>query len=92
MTSISTRIFEARCALRMTQAALGEACKMHPKQISHYETGSKVPGTASLAKLAAALRVSLDWLVVGERDEVRKEASEEGDGSKSSPQSRQTAL
>ncbi len=56
-TDIGDRIRARREALGLTQRALAELCQGHPswREVSHYETGRRMPELAALRKLAAAL-------------------------------------
>ena len=53
------KIRAAREALSWTQAELAAAADVFPRSIQHWEAGTKQPKVASLAKLAAALQVSV---------------------------------
>lgn len=51
--AVWVQLVRAKCGL--TQEQLADLAKMHPAQISAYETGSKTPRPATRARLAAAV-------------------------------------
>lgn len=48
---------------RMTQAALAEKIDLPSAEVSHWETGQRLPGSENLRKLCIALNVSADYLL-----------------------------
>lgn len=64
-TSIGRRIKEARERAGLDQAALGNFCQTTNKVISSYENGRAYPPANTLALMAAACHVTIDFLVTG---------------------------
>jgi transcriptional regulator with XRE-family HTH domain len=62
---IGKRIREVRRRLKMTQRKFGELLGVVPSAISAYESGSKFPPPASLARIVELGGVSFDWLLAG---------------------------
>jgi transcriptional regulator with XRE-family HTH domain len=62
---LGRRIKRRRNFLDLSQEALAERPGVHRTQISLYENGERMPPASSLIKLAAALGISVDQLVVG---------------------------
>lgn len=60
------RYIEARDAKNATDYAVAKACGIGRSTFSDWKTGKSVPRMEKLAKIAAFLDVSLDWLVNGE--------------------------
>lgn len=52
-----------RASQGWTQEEFAEAARMHPAQISAYETGRKIPRPATRAKLAAAAGTTPDAVI-----------------------------
>lgn len=48
---------------RKTQADLAEKLEIPPAEISHFETGQRLPGARNIRKLCIALNVSADYLL-----------------------------
>lgn len=48
---------------RMTQADLEKKIGLPPSNVSHFETGERLPGADNLRKLCLALNVSADYLL-----------------------------
>lgn len=67
------RLRAARDRRDVTQKQLADEVGMHPPRISGYENGEAVPELEAAAKLAAALDVSLDELVLGRPREAPDE-------------------
>lgn len=65
--TIGNRLREARENAGMTQEALGRAIGLESatpdKQISHWETGRRVPNGRNLTRLADTLDVTTDWIL-----------------------------
>jgi transcriptional regulator with XRE-family HTH domain len=62
---IGKRIREVRRRLKMTQRKFGELLGVVPSAVSAYESGSKFPPPASLARIVELGGVSFDWLLAG---------------------------
>lgn len=62
---LGRRIRRRRYFLELSQEALAERAGIHRTQISLYEKGRRMPLASTLTKLAAALDVSVDQLLVG---------------------------
>jgi transcriptional regulator with XRE-family HTH domain len=62
---LGRRVKRRRRFLDLSQEALAERADIHRTQISLYENGERMPLTSTLVKLAAALGVSVDQLLVG---------------------------
>lgn len=60
------RIREIRERENMTQEALASLVGVSRENISRYETGQRIPPSDKLIKIAAALHVLIDELVVKE--------------------------
>lgn len=67
---VGRRVRRRRRFLDLSQEVVAERAGIHRTQISLYETGSRIPLTASLVRLAAALEVSVEQLLVGVEWEV----------------------
>jgi transcriptional regulator with XRE-family HTH domain len=63
--NLGRRIKRRRRFLDLSQETLAERADVHRTQISLYENGERMPLTSTLVKLAAALGVSVDQLLVG---------------------------
>lgn len=63
--SLGQRIRKRRQALEITQKRLAEDLGVTPQHISVIEQGKRVPSLPSLAKLAEALGVNIDYLASG---------------------------
>lgn len=57
------KLAEARKARNMSQRQLAEAAGLSSGSVSAYEKGIKIPTVDSAGRIAAALGVSLDWLL-----------------------------
>jgi transcriptional regulator with XRE-family HTH domain len=62
---LGRRVRRRRHFLDLSQEALAERAGIHRTQISLYESGQRMPLTATLVRLAAALDVSVDQLLAG---------------------------
>ncbi len=69
-TSFPDRLREARIARGMSQTDLAGMTDIAPGQVNRYEAAKNMPRPHIMAKLAASLGVSYDWLCdgIGERD------------------------
>jgi transcriptional regulator with XRE-family HTH domain len=59
------RLKEARTKAGLSQKELGDKVNIARRTISYYETGYKLPTFTIISKIAAVLKVSLDWLAYG---------------------------
>lgn len=64
-TGSDSALAQLRSERGMTQRELAARVGCYPKDISRWETGTVLPGTASLAKLAAALDCTYEDLLKG---------------------------
>ncbi len=62
---LGRRVKRRRNFLDLSQEALADRAGIHRTQISMYEHGERMPLVSTLIKLASALEVSVDQLVVG---------------------------
>tara|TARA_R110002094_G_C4917431_1_gene211359 strand:+ start:1144 stop:1494 length:351 start_codon:yes stop_codon:yes gene_type:complete len=89
------RLKHARNDLRgMTQKQLSEASRIPTTSIAHFEGGNRKPSFENLANLAAALEVTIDYLL-GRSESPNVAASVDllaRDGSKLTAENRQMAL
>lgn len=67
---LGRRIKRRRQFLDLSQEALAERAAIHRTQISLFEHGERMPMASTLVRLAAALGVSVDQLLVGIEWEV----------------------
>lgn len=63
--NLASRLIRARSSRGWSQQDLSKASTVAAAQISRYEQGSNAPRPPVIAKLAAALGVSFDWLMSG---------------------------
>lgn len=56
----------ARAAKGMSKRQLAQAAGIHPAQVTRYENGDQMPMVRQLRKLADALGVTSDDLIVGD--------------------------
>lgn len=69
--TIATRISSRRIALGLSRFELATLCRVNPLFVYRWERGRCTPNLASAVLLARALRVTLDWLVVGRQSRYR---------------------
>ena len=69
---IGKRIKERREALELTQRELADLVGVSPSFIGHLERAEKIPSVETLAKLCAAVDMSMDYLVMGVRRECER--------------------
>jgi transcriptional regulator with XRE-family HTH domain len=62
---LGRRVKRRRNFMDLSQEALADRAGIHRTQISFYERGVRMPLVSTLIKLAAALEVSVEQLVVG---------------------------
>lgn len=67
---IGTRILTARKKTPYLQKVLGDIVGCGKQAICSYEKGVAYPNPETLAKIASALNVSLDWLITGEEEKA----------------------
>ena len=65
--AMGRRIHERRRELKLTQERLAERTEVSASFVGHLERGEKIPSVDTLARLAEALDVSLDFLVWGKK-------------------------
>ena len=65
-TDLGPRIRQARRQMDLTQGALAERLGVHLSRVAEWERGQHVPGTATLAKLAAVFAMTTDQLLNGD--------------------------
>ena len=73
------KIYYCRKKAGLSQDALAEAVGVSRQAISKWELGAAVPETTKLVPLAAALGVSVDWLLSEEGPEEEADSSQEYD-------------
>jgi transcriptional regulator with XRE-family HTH domain len=66
MSTLGDRLRAARERLGITQIRAGQITGINPKTLGGYERGVSEPDALSLAKLAQAYGVTVDYLVTGE--------------------------
>jgi transcriptional regulator with XRE-family HTH domain len=62
LQQIGARVRDARIARRLTQAQLGDICRLHRTFIGSVERGERNAAILSLRRIASALRVPLAGL------------------------------
>lgn len=67
--AVGKRIREARKSLEMSQKDLYDKTKINDSMISDFERGAREPSSANLAKIAEALKTSMDKLYRGDESE-----------------------
>ena len=67
LTEIGQRIYQCRKKLGLTQEELSEAADVTPQFVSYAESGKRAMRVDNIVKLAKALRVSVDYLLTGDR-------------------------
>jgi transcriptional regulator with XRE-family HTH domain len=68
--SIGNKIKQLRQERGWSQAQLARQLKVHQKQISGYERNLHEPKTDVVAKIARLFNISMDYLVLDERDDL----------------------
>ncbi len=54
-----------------SQEKLGKIINIHPRLISKYEMGKNCPAAETLIKIARAFRISIDYLLIDEEEEIK---------------------
>ena len=76
MQTFGDRLKEARQKRGLSTKQLAETCGITAGGLAHHEAGRRdYPNAETLGKLAAALDVSIDWLVTGETSDRGAPAS-----------------
>lgn len=65
---IESRARQRREDMKLSQGELARLVGVSASFIGHIERAEKVPSLDTIARLSAALNVSLDWLVLGIRN------------------------
>ncbi|MCE1001854.1 helix-turn-helix domain-containing protein [Pseudomonas sp. NMI1173_11] len=65
MTTIATRIAEARKALNLNQSELARSLAVTPQAVQSWESGKSRPKGDRLERLASKLGKSVDWVLTG---------------------------
>lgn len=73
------KIYYCRKKAGLSQDSLAEAVGVSRQAISKWELGDAIPETSKLAALAAALGVSIDWLLSESGPEAEADSSQEYD-------------
>ncbi len=76
--TIHERIASLRRTAGLSQAALADLLDVSRQAIGKWESGASLPGLDNLQALAAALHVSCDELLTGQKPEAEQNASGEG--------------
>ncbi len=80
---LSEKIVYCRKRAGLSQEALAERLGVSRQAVSKWETGEAMPETGKLAALAAALGVSVDWLL--SEDEPEEPRAQSGDWTEGLP-------
>lgn len=75
MELFAHRLIELRKEFGLTQKKLAEIVSVHERALQKYESGTRLPETAVLMRMAKYFRVSLDYLL-GITDEPRTPLTE----------------
>ncbi len=67
---VGDRIKELRQKANLTQAELADKMGFTSQTVSNWESGSREPDIAALAKLSSLFNVSLDYLLLGKEEET----------------------
>ncbi len=67
LVQIGKRIYQCRKKLGLTQEELAESADVTPQFVSFAESGKRAMRVDNIVKLAEALRVSVDYLLTGDR-------------------------
>ena len=79
MMKLSKKILYCRKRAGLSQEALAERLGVSRQAVSKWETGEAMPEAGKLAALAAALGVSVDWLLSeDEPEELRAQSARWG--------------
>ena len=74
--AIGKRIKSRRETLDMTQRALADIVGVSSSFIGHFERAEKVPSVETLARLCAAMDMSMDYLLFGKKRSCDQEKCE----------------
>ena len=75
-STIGKRIKSRREALGMTQRKLADSVGVSSSFIGHLERAEKVPSVETLARLCAAMDMSMDYLLFGKKRSCDRENCE----------------
>ena len=70
--ALGQRVRARRRALALTQEALAERIEASTSFVGHIERGEKVPSLDTMSRISAALDLSLDYLVFGQKNPCAK--------------------
>ena len=62
---VGSRIRQARTMRGLSLNGLGSAANTHLSQVVRFEKGARLPDASTIVRLAAALEVSIDWILTG---------------------------
>ena len=63
-TALGIKIRQTRKKHHVTQEQLGEICELSTAHIGHIERGTRIPSLDTLFRIARALDVSMDYLIL----------------------------
>lgn len=66
--AIGKRAHERRLELKMTQREVAECVGTSREFITVFEAGYRLPSTMTLVAIAEVLGISLDWLILGTKN------------------------
>jgi transcriptional regulator with XRE-family HTH domain len=67
---IGERIRQYREKHGLSQKQMAELCGITPSQLCKYEKGTEMPSTLNLARIAAVMDTTLDYLYYGRLDQI----------------------
>lgn len=74
-TTFNTRMRELLQQQHISQKTLAEQTGITEAAICHYLKGDRMPGAATIAKIANALNTSVEYLMYGTKKESKEEIS-----------------
>lgn len=77
-TAFATRLKEARETARLTMAQLGVAVGVSPQAVFKWESGTAMPGSDRLSRLAIALGVPVQYLLTGTGSATQPDSTKVG--------------